>query len=252
MGPVAVRWAISANALPSIHASVAYGHVLRDALLSAHDDRGSGPSATLSGKEPDGDPRTGHRHAHYLGLDEDSDGLLDTLVLWAPEGLDDRELTAATRLRELWASGHVKDFRRCQLGLEAVGAVDEVAPMLAGPSRMWQSHTPFSPPRHAKRKQDWHAHIAQQVREELGRRRFDEPQEVEVLTGRPWLAFRRHRPPPKERLRHARRAVGVRLTFADEIAGPIVIGALSHFGLGVFVPQGSASAVQTGGSSTMR
>lgn len=240
--PDAVRWAIVTKAKPSVHAAVAYGHVLRGAAMAQHDDAAAGgPSPTLSGKDADGRRREGHRHAHYLALDEDGDGLLDTLVLWAPEGLGGQELIAATRIRDLRSSEHVKDFRNCELGLEAVGSVVHVAPMLTGPAQVWTSHTPFSPPRHAKRHQDWHGHIEKQVREELERRGLDRPDEVELLTGRPWLAFRRHRP-SKEKVRHARRAVGVHLIFASEVEGPIAIGALSHFGLGLFVPDTSQPA----------
>ena len=40
-----------------------------------------------------------------------------------------------------------------------------------------------------------------------------------------------------ERLRDARPGVGLRLEFAEPVGGPMLLGQLSHFGFGVFVPE---------------
>ena len=46
--------------------------------------------------------------------------------------------------------------------------------------------------------------------------------------------FRRYR--LNERLGQSRPGVGLRLEFADEVHGPLLLGQLSHFGYGIFTP----------------
>lgn len=234
--PTAVRWAIASPALPSLRAAVAMADVLRQACMSRYGRRfGGQQSEVLAGKDHGGAPLAGHSHAHYLALDEDSDGLLDHLLLWAPRGLDQRDLEAIAALDRLTGFGHVSDFRPARLGLEALGSVDRVAAWLVGPSRVWVSHTPFAPPRHAKRRVSWESHVAAEVRRELLSRGLPAASTVELLRGE-WLSYRRHRP-TRERLPEARRAAGVRIVFEAPATGPLALGALSHFGLGLFVPE---------------
>lgn len=232
----AAVWALSAPALPSSLAAVAIGDALRQAAMSwygrLHD---GGASPTLSGKSPDGAPLSDHLHAHYLALDLDGDRLLDHVLVWAPGGFDAADIAALSEVPELARLGFVSDFRACRLGLEALGAVEQVAPEVCGPSRAWESFTPFAPARHGKRRVPWGEHVREEVYRELGYRGIPAPVEVTLLRGS-WLAFRRHRP-VKEQLRDARRATGVRIEFDEPVRGPIVLGALSHFGLGVFLPK---------------
>jgi len=234
--PTAMRWAITTPARPSLRSAVAMTDVLRQACMSRYGRRsGNGTSEVLAGKDAQGHPLRGHRHAHYLTFDGDGDRLLDHLVLWAPAGLDERLLEALGDLDRLTGFGHVSDFRPARLGLEAMGPIDTVAPELVGPARAWRSHTPFAPPRHRKRRQTWEALVEAEVAEELVRRGHPRPILVEILKG-DWLSYRRHRP-TTERLDDGRRATGVRIEFDTAISGPLALGALSHFGLGLFLPE---------------
>jgi CRISPR-associated protein Csb2 len=232
--PTAVRWALVASARPSVHAAVAMADALRDATMSAFGRLfDGGASSTLAGKARNGEPLRGHLHAHFLALDLDGDRLLDTALLWAPGGLDDKDVQAVANLTTLRGRSFVKDLRPSRLGLEAIGNIVAVAPELAGPARAWSSYTPFAPARHGRRSEDWTDHVATEVRRELGYRGFPEPRTIEVVRGG-WLDFRRHR--IKERLEDARRAVGIRIVFENAVEGPLALGSLSHFGLGLFVP----------------
>ncbi len=233
--PDALRWAIATPAPPSRRAAVAMADILRQACMSRYGKRFDGAaSEVLAGKDAEGHRLSGHRHAHYLALDGDGDRLLDHLVLWAPAGFDEQVLSALAGLDRLTGFGHISDFRPARLGLEAVGEVGKVAPELVGPARVWTSHTPFSPPRHGKRSQTWDEVIEEQVNEELGRRGHPAGR-VEMVKG-DWLSYRRHRP-TTERLEEGRRAAGVRIEFDHAVSGPLALGALSHFGLGLFVPE---------------
>lgn len=232
--PTAVRWALAASALPSRHAAVVMAHVLRQACMAAFGQaRGGAASPILAGKDEHGRPLEGHGHAHYVAVDSDGDGLLDHLVLWAPEGLGQRELTALARIERLVGFAHVPDFRPARLGLEALGQIGDVAPELVGPARLWRSVTPFAPTRHSKRRIAWPDHVASQVADELSWRGLPAPVGVRLLKG-DWLAYRRHR--PAERLEDGRRATGIEIEFDEPIRGPLALGALSHFGLGLFAP----------------
>lgn len=237
--PEVVRWAISSPANPPVTAALTMGDALRAACQARFGDgRRDLSSATLSGKRADGTPRQGHTHAHYLAHDEDGDGLLDTLYVWAREGLGPEELSALAQCTELRRKKGLPadDYRACNLGLEAVGQAEVVAPRLAGPSTRWTSFTPFAPTQH-RRRQDTEAFVDQQVRLELRRRDLPEPVAVRIVVDgrqRQALEFRRHR--IAESLRDARPAFTVEVTFPVEVAGPLAVGALSHFGLGLLVP----------------
>jgi CRISPR-associated protein Csb2 len=235
-----VRWAISSSARPARQAAVTMADVLRHACMSRFGSRFDGEvSPVLAGKDRQERPLRGHRHAHYLAFAADparhGPQRLDTLVLWAPEGLGERELEAIGRLHHLRGFAHVSDFRPCRLGLEGFGPVDQVAPELVRSATTWQSATPFAPPRHAKRRTPWAQHVARQVVEELSRRGKPAPATVELIPG-DWASYRTHRAVKNERLAGARRAAGLRITFDQPVSGPIAIGSLSHFGLGLFLP----------------
>lgn len=236
----ALRWAISTPARPARQAAVTMAEALRHACQSRFGTRFDGAvSPVLAGKDAAERPLKGHAHAHYLAFAADpvrhGPHRLDTLVLWAPDGLGSPELEALDRLQHLRGFSHIQDFRPCRLGLEGLGAIEQLAPELVGPATTWESYTPFAPPRHAKRRTPWAEHVDHQVREELARRGMPAPEAVEIVPG-DWASYRTHRAIKNERLVNARRAAGVRITFSEPVGGPVAIGALSHFSLGLFLP----------------
>lgn len=236
----AVRWHMSGRAAPAVQATLAVGHVFRRDLLGRFGRITDGDrSAVLAGKGAEGEPLEGHGHAHYLAYDLDGNGLLDTLLLWAPSGLGEDEVGVATGLRRLRNREWLKDFRPVDLGLEYAGPVDHVGRELVGPRRVWVTQTPFAPSHHPKRRnregEGWLRFLKAQVARELEWRELPSPVSVDVMRGEPWLSFRRHRP-QRERLQEARRAVGIRVAFQEPVRGPVCLGQLSHFGLGLFVP----------------
>lgn len=233
--PVAVRFAVGAPALPLRHAAVAMGDALRQAAMSRYGalHEGAG-SSTLAGKEATGQPLSDHQHAHYLALPEPDRAHLSHLVVWAPGGLSEDELVALATLRRLHERTYLRDFRPCRLALETYGSIEDAAPELVGQSRAWVSLTPFAPTRYPRKGETRLDHVRSEVAREVGYRALPAPADVTLVRG-DWSAFRTHR--ITERLRDARRAFGVRVQFSDAIAGPVALGALSHFGLGIFVPE---------------
>jgi CRISPR-associated protein Csb2 len=237
---IAVRFAIASRALPSRYAAVAMADALRQAAMSRYGQEHDGrTSALLSGKDAAGTPLQGHRHAHYFAFTASSKAhsecQLDTAVVWAPAGFAEDELTALIAIPGLRGRSFASDFRPCRLGLEATGEAADVIPELAGPSRVWESFTPFVPPRHPHRATKREEFVRSEVERELGYIGLPLPASVTVLRGDA-LSFRRHR--LKERLSEARTPYLVRIVFAQPVRGPICLGVNNHFGLGLLQPAG--------------
>lgn len=202
-----------------------------------------GQSAIFSGRSENGMRRDDHAHAHFIAFScrqaerpapvPVHSAPLDTVIIWAPEGLDADHLAALSRVRFLRPPDHVRGVPRSRLGLEVIGDVGSAAPELCSASNLWTSLTPFLPARHP-RKRPFDDHTRDMVRAELRWRGLPDPAEVEVIPDPSWRRFRRHRPGTS--LRTARPGRYVRVRFDDSVEGPLALGALSHFGLGLFVP----------------
>lgn len=234
----AVRFAVHPRPRPVIADAVAVGELLRRAALKKHTVH----SEALSGKTPSGNRRVdGHKHAHYLALTSDSKtgagGPIDTLIVWAPGRLSGEEFAALAQVRWLSAGRSAPGVPDLAVAVAGVGDVGELAPEVVGPSRRWLSLTPFAPGRHDRRL-EWGRHVEAEIRRELCTfRDFPAPTSVVVASG-DVRRYRRYRLPPKETMAANRRAAMVEMEFEHPVAGPISLGSLSHFGLGLFLPQG--------------
>lgn len=234
----AVRWSLAGRALPSRHAAVALGTRLRQRAMGAAGTGDRPVPSVLHGKsevQSSGTtPQNGHGHTHWLAFGDPDERQLSTVLAWAPSRFDTNVLGDLTRVDSV-RSGGIPDFASQRLGLEGWGDIADVAPELIGPSRVWRSFTPFAPNLHRKKNQTDEAYLLTALRRELEWRGLPPPASVEVDLG-PWRAYRSHRP-DKERLRDSRRVWGLRVAFEYEVKGPMVLGALSHFGLGLFLPE---------------
>jgi CRISPR-associated protein Csb2 len=89
---------------------------LTDTLLIADKFRGAvmalrrEPGRMLSGHEADGSHIKGHQHAFWWPLDEDNDGFIDHVVVWAPSGFEQRDVDALRRLTRLRQRGGRSDL----------------------------------------------------------------------------------------------------------------------------------------------
>lgn len=214
---------------PGIHEAVAAGQALRAALQSRFGKtNGGGASKTFSGREGDAPRRDQHAHAHYLSWPDPHGRRVDRLVVWAPEGLESEEVTALATL------GHVKmhEIGALQVALAALGDPGSIAlPELLGPATTWESLTPFGLVRHPKQRGGRLVDSPEdQVRRELEHRGLPAPDEVS-LEKKSWHRFRSSKV-GMSRLARAN-LFGVRLGFSKPVSGPIALGALSHYGLGV-------------------
>ncbi len=182
-----------------------------------------------------------HSHAHWIPVSSD-DCEIDSLVLWVPVGLQPEEVAALAAMREI--SGRLGDYDlrglpQVNLVLQAAGPIGQIAQELDRPARSWRSGTPYLPVRHRKR-DSLDEYVTSDVAAELCYRKRPPAvvSRIEEAGGLPdrWSRdFRRYR--AKENLGNSRPGLALRLEFDQEIRGPLLIGQLSHFGYGIFVPE---------------
>ncbi len=231
---------LAASELPDVVLALPFAEQVRRALIRNRVD--TSHSEAIVGKTVDGAPLEGHLHAHYLATDEDGDGRLDHVTLYAPCGFDQHDLAAIGALRTIFRQGNRPDVRLVLTGLGEAEQVGD-APIFAR-SRRWRSVTPFSLPRFASRgagkpPRPRDLPEAQLVRE-LRVRGLPEPVSIKRIEGyaaggRPlvrWLEFHTRRFNGTEGFGLA----GFELEFAEPIAGPLALGFGCHFGLGLFLP----------------
>jgi CRISPR-associated protein Csb2 len=267
------RFAFDSSVLPLITDTIRVADAARIALMSQYGwltkaGRQKGKSRIFSGKEADGSPMTGHRHCYYLPTDEDGDGRLDHLTLYAADGFGPDELRAIDRLRTIRIPGEDEGRYPLSVILTGLGAKAEFQPNPIARARTWISATPFLAPRHPKTRgrlrrteagaadpalfirsqlfaelENWlvrhhHTFGAEAIGIELLMDDNGNTRRWCPVTGQ-WkqraIQFRRFR------LKRGddggrRRAAFFRLTFPEPVVGPIALGHSSHFGLGLFIP----------------
>lgn len=221
-----VVWRVDARHAIPLGESLTVAEALHVAILSlAGRHFGThGIPSVLSGRGADGRPLSGsgqHLHKHVL-VGAERAGVIRRLAIWAPGGLtgEEREVIAAARLR--WAGRFV-----------TLTADPDGEPPAFAAARSWLSFTPYLPFNHVKPR--GRNSVEGQVRRELVE--FRELGEPATVTVRPWTRgwFRLRRadgrqagprPSPLE----------VRITFAEPVAGPLVLGRHAHFSLGLMTP----------------
>lgn len=219
---------------PAMTEAVMVGQVLRKAIQCRYgegNERQASP--TFSGHAGDRPRNDQHQHAHYFSTPDRHSKRIDRLVVWAPEGFGPAELEALERVTFLKFPGYPNPT---PCALVAVGNPDTLEPLpIAGRSRRWRSLTPFGLVRHPKRRRGEivDSPVDQVLAELRCRERFPEVEDVRLVKG-PWHRYRSSKV-GNTRLERAR-LYGVEIEFAEVVEGPVAIGALCHYGLGLFEP----------------
>ena len=240
--PTFARYAIRSSVLPLLTDAVAIAERFRVALVSHADGRGANAMAVFSGHNETGQPLIGNQHAYYLPADDDGDGRIDSLIVWAPAGFDAGACDALSSLSRVWG----KDDHDLYVTLIGLGKPEEFGgslggTALAGPARIWESRTPFILPRHPKfRRGVWVDTPEDQLRRFLNELGLSptrvEPIPATRIRGRQleWFRFRRERTRGNGR-KATHTGFGFRLYFEEAVSGPIAVGYGAHMGLGAFV-----------------
>lgn len=229
----AVRFEIAQTVLPPKSDALIYTDLLRAAALRRLGDIREEPHHTvLGGKTAQAEKETdNHEHAHFLPLIDQQ--RLSGLLVWAPKFLEGDELTALLNVRRLWFRG--SDKWRATIRVAGVGDIAHVAPELCGESDVWESVTPFAPSmRHFKKAWNIDRIMRIGLERELRYRGHEGAViDVKVLPG--GREFRRYRITRPNSGRNKPAAM-VRLRLDRATTGPLALGHLSHFGLGLFAP----------------
>lgn len=250
--------AIHREVLPPMERVVRYAEIVHAALASHTNGRSS---RVLLGKSEDGASKHDHDHLHILPLDlvrTELDpmrrkGQIAHLLLWAPTGFEPADIDAVRSLRRI--RREKQNDRDTVAGrylfatITVVGGRKEVNAFctatgsrpLVGSSRVFRSVTPYVPARHLKARHT----IEDDVHRELTFRpsllpdvvspettKIEPLDRMERVRMRDFIRYRaprRRRPPTSSYF-------ALRLSFADEVTGPIALGYGSHFGLGLFAP----------------
>lgn len=229
------RFELTSTVLPRIEETLPIAERVRSHLMGINKRLNGGNdeavSTIFSGKEKDGHPLHGHSHAFYLPVDEDGDGWIDHLIVKTSDPFSDDEMLSLDRLRSIWQSKGKPDIQFTLVELSRTKGRTS--------SRKWVSTTPFVTKRHYRKGRgsftEW---LENEIKRECSFQRLPKPLTVNVIEktvqstqAMPWWAFTRNR-----KGREPMKGFGFTLEFEEDIKGPFALGALCHFGLGLFLP----------------
>lgn len=235
--PTFALFELAGNDRPAVERTLPFAETVRRAVIRLRSD--TSHSESITGKRSDGTPLDGHRHACWLPVDEDRDGRIDHVAVYASGGFDAADEAALLSLRSIFRSG----FPPLRISLAGFGS-EARGDAITGPAAEWRSVTPFALPRYASRgagKPPRPRDLPEaQLRREILNRGLPDPVTVEVVSG---LALASGRTVEWERFSVERRKgssgfglAGFVIRFPEPVAGPLTLGFASHFGLGLFLP----------------
>ncbi len=262
--PTVARYLLAGRPRPRVEDTIRIGELMRLAALSRfgwqRDDSSSRriPKAPwqISGRDSGGRPlrEPAHRHAFWLPEDADSDGLIDHVSVFIPDGIDRDVQAKLDRITRLWVERKqraddenvdVAGTEEWRLALEGFGNPSDFADgaPIFGRSTRWRSVTPFLAAGHLKA--DRHAGEFRRLVRRIGMdREFDFDAAMVVVreltkidiggSTRHALHFHRFRSRGGEK-QHDTRGALLQVTFPVPVDGPVAVGYGSHFGLGLFV-----------------
>lgn len=206
--------------------------------------------ALITGKDGQGHPLRGHMHAFFI-LWPDAHGLPTRLVVWRDKAFTEYEIEALLKAAEkpLAWDNNTENWKLRIIPLP----FDTPLPVgLLSESKVWVSATPFVPPanRHRFRRngrlrsgESIECILSRLLRQE----HKPEPETIELFDGnraQSWLSLHESR---KRRFSKVdgrtplvRPGFRLRIEFPSLIHGPMILGDSSHFGLGLFIPDGNA------------
>ncbi len=200
------------------------------------------PSPVTTGCDGDGKPLSGHRHMHILPLSIDHPDRLDHILLWAPMGIDDAGQSAISAMRHVWTKGQEDPLFVSEVGRGSLEDFAGLAGSIIAPSKVWSTRTPFVPPRFVKK--SGANTLAGQIQAELASRGLPKASDITFWTHDEWADRKFHRFVRRRRdtdkAPPLNYAVGVRITFAEPVSGPVCLGYASHYGLGLFAAEHTA------------
>jgi CRISPR-associated protein Csb2 len=253
--PTSAWFELAGSVLPRVEETVRVGALVRRGLMGCA-KRLLGEDhlpSQLVGRDDDGAPLRGHRHAYFLPVDVDGDGRIDHVLVHAREGLVPELRLVLQDFRWFMGPG----AHEVRAVLVDLGTEIPDCPLLSTSTR-WVSSTPFVLPRHPKLRGGgrprrdvegrWIEGPAWQLRAGLRQLGLPEPLELDSEDGQArggleargreirWHRFRRKRL-TGDGAKGSRRGHGFEVRFGAPVRGPIALGYGAHFGLGQLWPE---------------
>jgi CRISPR-associated protein Csb2 len=249
-----IEWSIQGQGKIPLTSALLYCELFRQEVLGICKTRKVQLDWRITGKEEGQRSQRHHEHIYFFPVCKN--GFLSGIQAWLPGGqnnasIDDAVVKSFSSLSELAdrslqgrQRSDLPDFRKVNVFLQRNSAGRTKNASFAR-SAVWETLTPYAPPRHLRSDNRFERSLYASVRKDLAELGHPEPIDIELqkvsAQGFHALDFRRHRATKNEKLRDGRPAFHLRLRFAEEVSGPISIGTHSHFGLGHFVPFSVAS-----------
>lgn len=201
--------------------------------------------ALMTGKDSQGQPLHGHRHAFFL-LCPDGDGLPTRLVVWRSEAFTANETNALLKASE-WPLAWENDTDDWKVCLVPLPFTTPPPVGLLSASHVWESATPFVPPAHRHRfRKNGRLRSGESLERILAilLRTEEKPEPIASILldddqDRVWVNL--HETRDRRFSRESSRTPWVRpgfrfrVTFPVSVQGPLILGDSSHFGLGLFM-----------------
>lgn len=193
--------------------------------------------ATLTGKDADGKPLIGHRHAVFFLHFEGNEAT--RLCAWSVDGFTHAEQISMLHASEREVSLTYKKSSWTAKLIPLDGLVPPPPEIPQEGTQHWKSMTPYVPPRHVfdrRGKVKAGESIVEQINEELVGRGFPTA-EVETEEGSSrWVKVHQPSRTREGATNDDKRGYTVHITFSEPIKGPVFLGHSCHFGLGLFIP----------------
>jgi len=240
------QFTIAGDVLPSIREALSVAERLHQALVKRSDG-----DPIFTGKDHDGTPLTGHRHAHIFCLPDSSGHRITEITVFAPAGFNAQAQEALESLRGLWGRGG-HDLKAVLTFLGTREHAGNIAPVFQE-SKTWTSLTPFVATRHPKASGTGKPRLDASGLQ-IGSPEHDLRRLLELAgfplpeTIRPakryrhgtadcrWLQFMQERKSGDGLRAKNQFGKGFEIEFSEAVIGPLALGYASHFGLGLFVP----------------
>jgi CRISPR-associated protein Csb2 len=239
--PTSLRWFLSGPELPPVTWALILGERFQEAVM--------GTVARALGYLPDalnphgGGLRQEHRHPFYLAEDADGDGVVEHMILHAPQGLDKAWRWALALIRPAAAEdGLLPPFTATP---DWLGRAEQAAcpGHLMGSGRVWRSVTPYLPNVHLKPRFG----VEDALCRELRQRGYPQPRAIEELAAvhvadewlRPQMFATEREAGGRTRAVSGHPGSFWRLRFEVPVRGPLALGFACHLGLGLFRREGS-------------
>jgi|GEM_PF-3088565 len=238
MSPMIVRMLVLSSGdsrKPLMRDAILIAELFRAAVMRRWSDREGTPvPLRLAGKDNDGSSRKGHDHPYFLPRSLASGEMIDAIDIWFPRGCSHAEFCALRSVEIL------REHRRFKgdIPLQFNGKVESPEGVV------WKTATPIMLERFPKRKRidgvqrtldAPHEQIQQMVRRAVG-----VAAHVHIFPCNPASVTRERLRKDEGRLLPVYHA---EIRFEHHVRGPIVLGAMAHFGLGRLEPIDQTSDV---------